>query len=1067
MTSERISNDRFEIECTPTGIGSLKQVGDKYDTNYVVRGNTLGGLVVRYRREAEKEWKKLSVAERKSRGRACVTYTIRPSTEPFLASATVSVSNGRGYTKALTDQVVPTGSDDDVTPHFAWWPQRGTKEWVQYDFPKEVRVSAVEVYWLEDEPRGGACKVPESWRLLYRADDEWREVKNPTGYGVEKDRFQRTSFDPVKTNGLRLEAQFKEGFCAGILEWRVECDEDERIAKEGRKRIKAAAKEIDATVRFELKKDTLVWKLSIRNKSDEPLEIGDLMVPLRFNTRYSGEKQIKYTQGLVKHSFVSGHGSFAFWMRANGEGPFLAMIPDAATKLECFDVQDDRGHIDNVYIHSAVLAESIREKGGTWRQPNTGATLPPAGSPGAERKYSFRFHWADDYEAVRNLLYKEGKFDVHVVPGMTLPTDLFAMFSLRTKNAIRSVDPEYPKQTELEYMGKKGRDTHIYRVKFSRLGENYLKVNYGDGRYMLLEFFVTEPLETVIKKRAAFLIHTQQHRDPSKWYNGLVCDWDMKNKVLRNPEDDTDGFNGWWNYVLTCDDPGLCKVPYVASKNAVYPSQDEIEGVECYLKHFVWGGLQCTDQEKYPYAIYGVPNWKVNRESEFDDQRGKARIWRIYDYSHIILLYFQMYRIAKHYPGMVRYLDKNGYLLRAYHTTEAFFRFPLEIIKWSPYGTGLYNELIIPDVIDALVEEGYKNEADSIRKHWEQKVENFVNNDLDLYGSEYAFDSTGFESTHAFAKYALRYVGRPDSTLNVTADAARKFLEEQMKLNITVRGWLEPTYYHLGSDYRGCGNSAYTLSYMAQMGGWGVLDYALHFSDDPVRYLRLGYASYLSSWALMNTGTPESNYGYWYPGKENDGGAGGGFEPQPFARNWLGKHQGRGSWFYGCEIDLGFSGGVRSAATIVTEDPLFGLFAYGGLVKRTDGSIEVIPRDGLRKRFHDIRGGHRFHLILDRDGFAKDRPIIIGKNLNEIRFTLENRSGDAHAVSVKIAGLPVGRYAIVAGEEATIAVNIEAGETARVEIPVGAEPECHVAILKGKRAPGRKSLRSEKGKIDD
>jgi hypothetical protein len=356
MTSERISNSRFEIDCTPTGIRSLKQVGDRYDTNYVVRGNTLGSIVVRYRRPSEQVWKTLSVAEMKRLGRGrgskdFVEYSIRPLVKPFLASAAVSVSNGKGHTKALSDRVCPTSSADDVTPHFAWWPQRGTKEWVQYDFPKEVTVSAVEVYWLEDEPRGGACKVPESWRLLYRDDDEWREVKNPGGYGVEKDGFQRTCFDPVKTSGLRLEARFKEGFCAGILEWRVESDEDENIAREGRKETRAAAKEIEATVRFELDKDTLTWKLSLRNKSDGPLEIGDLMVPLRFNTRYSGDKETKYTQGLVKHSFVSGHGSFAFWMRSSGEGPFLAMIPDAETKLECFDVQDDRGSVDNVYVH--------------------------------------------------------------------------------------------------------------------------------------------------------------------------------------------------------------------------------------------------------------------------------------------------------------------------------------------------------------------------------------------------------------------------------------------------------------------------------------------------------------------------------------------------------------------------------------------------------------------------------------------------------------------------------------------------------------------------------------------
>ena len=49
----------------------------------------------------------------------------------------------------------------------------------------------------------------------------------------------------------------------------------------------------------------------------------------------------------------------------------------------------------------------------------------------------------------------------------------------------------------------------MYQVQFSRLGENELTVQYGNGQTMYLEFFVTEPLETLIKKRAAYLVSNQ------------------------------------------------------------------------------------------------------------------------------------------------------------------------------------------------------------------------------------------------------------------------------------------------------------------------------------------------------------------------------------------------------------------------------------------------------------------------------------------------------------------------------------------------------------------------------
>src|SRR5262249_29336641 len=158
-------------------------------------------------------------------------------------------------------------------------------------------------------------------------------------------------------------------------------------------------------------------------------------------------------------------------------------------------------------------------------------------------------------------------------------------------------------------------------------------------------------------------------------------------------------------------------------------------------------------------------------------------------------------------------------------------------------------------------------------------------------------------------------------------------------------------------------------------GGWAIQDYALHYAPDPYPYLRLGYASYLSSWALMNTGTPASNFGYWYPGQANDGASGWAFTPEKYGPMWIRQDNPRGPWYYDGEIDLGYIGALRAAATIVADDPLFGLFAYGGLLTESPDDIAVIPRDGLRQRFHFIRGAQRLHLELDWDGFAPDQPI--------------------------------------------------------------------------------------------
>jgi hypothetical protein len=801
------------------------------------------------------------------------------------------------------------------------------------------------------------------------------------------------------------------------------------------------AHELSLDEAFIVDEPRMLWTLHLRNLTDRPLELGDVALPLLFNTAYVKDTTITYTQRLIKHSVIGGHGSFIYWMRANGVGPYLVMTPLAKTKLEYYEAPDPVGTSGwegpfSVYIHSAV--KGAGERRGTWRQPHTCLTLAPHDEPGDQITYGFKFRWAEDYDGVREVLYQEGGFDVHVVPGMTVPRDLSATLSIRTRNPIAAIVPEHPEQTELEYLGKQDQDRHLFRVTFGRLGENGLTVRYGDDAYFPLEFFVTEPLETLIKKRAAFLVNKQQHRDPDKWYDGLISQWDMRTAVLRGP-DDPDGFVGWWGYVLACDDTALPKAPFVAAKNVHFPSQEEIDAVEYYIKNFVWGKLQRTDRERpYPYGIYGVPNWHENRNSAHgfgSGGQGLEHLWRAYDYPHVMMLYFHMYQIAKLYPGMTHYLDKDGYLERAFGTAMAYFSVQYEIDYpkgWShwAYKLGCYNELLIVDLIDALEEEGRSEQAGRLRDEWEKKVKYFVYDHPYPYGSEMYFDSTAFESTHAIAKYGLAHPLEPDEKLwydknldvwyshpEIRREDFETFMARQIEANLACRGWIEPAYYYLGSDYRQCGSSMYLLSYMSQMGGWALVDYALYHAEEPVPFLRLGYNSYLSSWALMNTGTPESDYGYWYPGEQNDGASGWAYKPEKYGPTWLRdgitrevRNQGRGAWYYDGEIDLGYCGALRTAATIVTTDPLFGLIALGGKVEKTDRGLEIVPRDGLRQRLHLVSESGRLHILLGRDGFASETVLYVSDGWGQIAFKLENRSGNSHATPLRIGGLPPGVY---------------------------------------------------------
>lgn len=122
---------------------------------------------------------------------------------------------------ALHDGILPTSSADVSIPRFTWWDHKGTPEWVQYTFLQSRRISFCEVYWFDDEPVGGQCRLPEQWRVLWHDGQGWQPVTVIESEKPRRDGFTRIRFEPVTTFAIRLEVRLRPGFSAGILEWRV------------------------------------------------------------------------------------------------------------------------------------------------------------------------------------------------------------------------------------------------------------------------------------------------------------------------------------------------------------------------------------------------------------------------------------------------------------------------------------------------------------------------------------------------------------------------------------------------------------------------------------------------------------------------------------------------------------------------------------------------------------------------------------------------------------------------------------------------------------------------------
>ena len=138
---------------------------------------------------------------------------------------------------AVYDGVDPLSSADESHRYFRMRPKLGERAWVEYDFQQPATVSTSSVYFVDDQR---FCKLPASWRVLYKDGTGWKPV--PAAYRVEKDRFNSVAFPAVITSAVRLEVEpqtrrYKAGEIGppgamflksdidwrefGIIEWRV------------------------------------------------------------------------------------------------------------------------------------------------------------------------------------------------------------------------------------------------------------------------------------------------------------------------------------------------------------------------------------------------------------------------------------------------------------------------------------------------------------------------------------------------------------------------------------------------------------------------------------------------------------------------------------------------------------------------------------------------------------------------------------------------------------------------------------------------------------------------------
>src|SRR5205085_10200209 len=127
----------------------------------------------------------------------------------------------------------------------------------------------------------------------------------------------------------------------------------------------------------------LDWCVDLASSDARAIHVGDLAITVPVQGPVGENPAQIFERGFLKHQFVSGYGSFFYYVRASGAPPFLLVTVRPGTKLEYTAAGGGagRGAGPQVYVHSSRSGGA--ETRGTWRQPHTALELAPAGKPGS------------------------------------------------------------------------------------------------------------------------------------------------------------------------------------------------------------------------------------------------------------------------------------------------------------------------------------------------------------------------------------------------------------------------------------------------------------------------------------------------------------------------------------------------------------------------------------------------------------------------------------------------------------------------------------------------------------
>lgn len=610
--------------------------------------------------------------------------------------------------------------------------------------------------------------------------------------------------------------------------------------------------------------------------------------------------------------------------RLNGQGPALIVTPDGRTPLEAWRPLTDRspraqtaeGFYDWTVASKAYAENEWKNAGEQWNAP-TSITL----APGARRDIGVRFVTAPSIRAIEAGLIAQKRPVAVGIPGYVVPTDLEATLFLNSAQkvvGITSSPEDALAVTPATSATPAAKGWARYTVRGNGWGPARLSIAYADGSVQTVSYFITKPLEQTVADLGKFAT-TQQwfddKKDPFKRAPAILTyDRDAKRIVTDDPRVWISGMS---------DEGGGGSWVAAMSKQLDNPNAAEVAKLERLVNETVVGKLQVADGPQAgavrkslfyydPKTFPGYYNQKANWSTWASWPKKDADdLGRAYNYPHVAIGHWVLYRLARNHVGLVSAHDWRWYLQRAYQTTVAMVRDAPEYAQF-----GLMEGDVFLDILKDLRREGMTAEATDMEGMMKRRADHWRTLAYP-FGSEMAWDSTGQAEVYAW----MRHFGYKKQ-----ADITREVI---LGYDPAIPSW---GYNGNARRYWDFLYGAKTARIERQIHHYGSTLNAVPLFDayraDPtdLHLLRVAYGGLMGG--ITNI--------------DRDGFSSAAFHAWPDMMRWDA---------YSGDYGMGFYGHAYATATYVLKDPTFGWLSFGGnLAVARDGVVHVTPKDSARTR---------------------------------------------------------------------------------------------------------------------